>query len=55
MIVIKNKYDNKKIIDFIEWLSKYLNISVTYKEIKEIPAMTIFSLLSSLGGSLGMF
>ena len=36
MIVIKNKYDNKKLIDFIEWLSKYLNISITYKEIKEI-------------------
>ena len=36
MNVIKNKYDNKKIIDFIEWLSKYLNISITYKEIKEI-------------------
>lgn len=36
LVIIKTNYDIDKIKEFIDWLSKYLNIDTNYNEIKQI-------------------
>jgi hypothetical protein len=45
LIIIKSEYSISKIEEFVSWLSNYLNIKITYRDIKDIVEKNIKKLI----------